>query len=122
MADRLHEFAGVRVLAVDAAGAPIADRQAIIDLIGAAASHQADLVAIPVERQGADFFDLKTRLAGEMLQVCVNCNLPVAFVGDLAAERARSGALTDFIRESNKGRQVWFVDDLASLERKLAAA
>jgi len=122
MPDVLHQFGETRVLVVAADGPPIVDRGETLSLIGGAASHQADIVAIPVERQGAAFFDLKTRLAGEVLQVCVNYNLRVAFVGDLTAARESSGALRDFIRESNKGFTVWFVDDLAALEQKLAAA
>lgn len=121
MSDIVHRFGGVRVLAVDAGGPPIADRPATLDLIGNAASQEADMVAIPVTRQGPEFFDLKTRLAGEMLQVCVNYHLRVAFVGDLTEASAKSSALRDFIRESNRGTTVWFVDDLAALERKLAA-
>lgn len=119
MPDTVHEFAGTRVLEIDAAGPAIAERPSVLDLIGAASAAEADWVAIPVERQGADFFDLKTRVAGEMLQVCVNYRLPVVFVGDLSAATAASGALRDFVRESNKGRQVWFVANMAELERRL---
>ncbi len=106
---------------LDANGPPIVDRARVLDLIGEAAGQKADFVAIPVERQGADFFDLKTRLAGEMLQVCVTYGLRVAFVGDLSASTERSGALRDFIRESNKGGQVWFVEDIAALGARLSA-
>lgn len=122
MSNQVHEFNGLRVLALDPAGKPIVDRRGVIDMIGDASSENADMVAIPVERQGEAFFDLKTRVAGEVLQVCTTYRLPVAFVGDLGAATEQSGALRDFIRESNKGRQVWFVDDMAALEAKLAAA
>lgn len=121
MSNQVYELNGTRVLALDPAGRPIIDRQGVLDMIGDASSENADMVAIPVERQGDAFFDLKTGLAGEVLQVCTTYRLPVAFIGDLGAATERSGALRDFIAESNKGRQVWFVDDLAALEAKLAA-
>ena len=122
MPDSVHEIAGTRLLVLDPAGPPIVDRAGVLDMIGMAAGAKADIVAIPVERQGDAFFDLKTRIAGEVLQTCVTYHLRVAFVGDLTERLAASGALRDFVRESNKGSQVWFVDDLAELERKLAAA
>ncbi len=121
MSNKVQEINGTRVLALDPTGKPIVDRQGVLDMIGDASADNADMVAIPVERQGDAFFDLKTRIAGEVLQVCTTYRLPVAFVGDLSAATERSGALRDFIRESNKGRQVWFVEDMAALEAKLAA-
>lgn len=120
MPDTVHQFGGTKVLLLAAEDAPIVERPSVIDMISAVASHQADIVAVPVARQGSDFFDLKTRLAGEMLQVCVNYGIRLAFVGDLSDQIAASGALRDFVYESNKGNQVWFVDDLGALERKLA--
>ena len=76
---------------------------------------------VPVERLPPAFLDLKTRLAGEVLQKFVNYGLKVALVGDISAAVARSEALRDFVRESNRGRSVWFVEDLAALEAKLGA-
>lgn len=107
------------MLVLDVEGPPIVERRDVIDMIGDASAHDADMVAIPVARQRGDFFDLKTRFAGEMLQVCTTYNLRVAFVGDLSDRIAASDALRDFVYESNKGRQVWFVDNLSALERRL---
>ena len=56
-----------------------------------------------------------------MIQKFVNYGIRAVFVGDVAAPVAASDALRDFIRESNRGRHVWFVADLAELEAKLAA-
>lgn len=54
-----------------------------------------------------EFFDLKTRFAGEMLQKFTNYHFKVAIVGDF--EGITSKSLKDFIYESNKGRQILFV-------------
>jgi hypothetical protein len=56
-----------------------------------------------------EFFDLKTRLAGEILQKFVNYNVKLAIVGDFSVYSIKS--LKDFIYESNKGRHVFFVFD-----------
>jgi hypothetical protein len=42
-------------------------------------------------------------------------------LGDVSTAVAGSEPLGDFVRESNRGTTVWFVEDLAALEAKLAA-
>ena len=75
---------------------------------------------IPVERLDPAFFDLSSLVAGEFLQKIVNYRLRIAIVGDIARFTESSGALRDFVWESNRGTQVWFVDDEAALEGRLA--
>ena len=58
---------------------------------------------------------------GEVIQKFVNYRLRLAFVGDIGVAVAASDALRDFVRESNRGRHVWFVADMAALEAKLSA-
>lgn len=53
------------------------------------------------------FFDLKTRLAGDLLQKFTQYNMRLAIVGDFSTYDSNS--LQAFILESNKGRQVNFV-------------
>ena len=92
-----------------------------VTLIGDALSEKAAVVAIPVERLSPAFLDLSTRLAGEVLQKFVNYGRRVAIVGDVSAAVAASKPLADFVRESNRGRHVWFVSDLAELRTRLGA-
>ncbi len=58
----------------------------------------------------AAFFDLKTGLAGEILQKFSNYGMCLAIIGDFSA--AKSMALQAFIRECNRGRQVFWVNSL----------
>ncbi|WP_330442671.1 DUF4180 domain-containing protein [Flavobacterium sp. C4GT6] len=53
------------------------------------------------------FFDLKTRMAGEILQKFSNYKIWLAIVGDFSKYESKS--LNDFIFESNKGSAVNFV-------------
>ncbi len=56
----------------------------------------------------ADFFDLKSGIAGEILQKFSNYLVRLAIVGDFSKYANKS--LKDFIFESNKGGQINFVD------------
>ena len=114
------EIAGVRVFVVAREGALLQSERAATDLVGDSYSAGgAEIIALPVERLGAAFFTLKTRIAGEMLQKFMNYGFRVAIVGDIAAYVEASGALRDFVYESNRGRQVWFVRDLDELRVRL---
>jgi len=62
------------------------------------------------------FFDLKTGIAGEILQKFTNYNMKVAIVGSF--ESYLSESLRDFIFESNKGSLVFFLpDEKAAIDR-----
>ena len=66
-----------------------------------------DRIAVPKEAVAGDFFILSTGLAGEVLQKLVNYHFRIAFFGDFS--RCLGGPLRDFMRESNRGRDVFFV-------------
>ena len=53
------------------------------------------------------FFDLKTGIAGEILQKFAQYRIPLAIVGDFS--KYTSNSLKDFIFESNKGKFISFV-------------
>ena len=116
-----QEIAGVTTLVVDREGPMIDTRQAAVDVVGDALSTRAKLVAIPVERLTPAFFQLRTGLAGEVAQAFVNYGLNLAIVGDVSAEVERSAPLADWVRECNRGAQVWFVPTLDALAERLGA-
>ena len=55
-------------------------------------------------------FDLKTGLAGEILQKYTNYSVKVAIVGDFSVYESKS--LKDFIYECNHGKQIFFVENI----------
>ena len=59
------------------------------------------------ESLGEKFFDLKTRFAGELLQKFSNYNMSLVIVGDFSKYTSKS--LQDFIRECNRGKQIFFM-------------
>ena len=116
----VRQIAGLKVYVCPDEGPSLADYSNLMDLIGDLFGEGGVmLVVIPLERLGPDFLRLSCGVAGEVLQKLVNYRLRVAVLGDTADAQAQSGPLRDFIGESNRGRTVWFVDDLAGLEARL---
>ncbi|MFF2372745.1 DUF4180 domain-containing protein [Agromyces sp. NPDC058110] len=112
----------IRVFTLPVEGEPISTEDDAIDLIGSTWSHEAKTAAVPVERLDPAFFDLSTGLAGAFTQKLVNYRLRLAIVGDVSEHTEASRALRDYVWESNRGDQVWFVRDAAELSQRLDAA
>ncbi len=67
-----------------------------------------------------EFFDLKTRLAGEILQKFITYQMKIAIVGDFSIYSSQS--LHDFIYESNKGNAIFFMPNEKEAVEKLILA
>jgi hypothetical protein len=119
MADRIETICGIRTLFCDPNGPIIRSDRDAIDLVGAALSERCSLVVLPVERLSDAFFQLKSRILGEVIQKFVNYELRLAILGDIDRHLQASRALRDFVYEINCGRQIWFVADRAALESRL---
>jgi Domain of unknown function (DUF4180) len=114
------ELNGVRVFEAPAEGPELRSGKDAVDLMSAASEHRATLIAIPVQRLGDDFFNLRTQIAGEMAQKFVIYGSRVAIVGDISQRIAQSKSLAAFVAESNRGRDLWFVDSLEQLKQRLS--
>ena len=64
-----------------------------------------------------DFFDLKSGVAGEILQKFSNYRTKLAIIGDFSEIRSKS--LRDFIRESNNRGTINFVPSITEALSKL---
>lgn len=93
------------------------DVQSALDLI-MSAKYDAETknIAIAKELVTEDFFILSRGLAGEILQKFINYGAKIAIYGDFS--HYTSKPLRDFIYESNKGKDVFFV---ATEEEAVAA-
>lgn len=116
------DIQGLRVLVLDASGPVIVGERDAPDYIGECFSNQTRMVVLPVTRLTPDFFTLRTRVAGDVIQKFINYDIRVTILGDIRAYIEQSDALRDFVRESNRGDWVWFLEDQAELERRLAEA
>ncbi|TVX92398.1 DUF4180 domain-containing protein [Paenibacillus agilis] len=82
--------------------------QSALDLM-ATVRYETDCDRIVLHKSilSESFFDLKTRLAGDILQKFINYYVKVAIVGDFTAYTSKS--LKDFIYECNNGKDIFFL-------------
>jgi hypothetical protein len=95
----------------------ISQAQDILDIFGNLMFEDCDRLIIHERSLHTDFFDLKTRLAGDILQKFSNYRVKLAIVGDFAKYNSKS--LQDFITESNKSNTVFFTDTIENAIQKL---
>jgi hypothetical protein len=119
MGDHCELLHGTRVLKCDGAGPKVACERDAADLVNEAFNEKARVIAIPVERLSEDFFTLSTRVAGDVVQKIVNYGMKLAVVGDIDRYLKRSAPLRDWVRESNSGQDLWFVEDFVALDKRL---
>lgn len=81
-----------------------------LDLMGNLYYQGFDKVIVYEQNITPDFFDLKTKIAGEILQKFSNYRIALAIVGDF--NKYESKSMKDFIFESNKTGHVNFVGTL----------
>ena len=79
----------------------------VVDLIGNMSYQGFDKLIIHEENIIPDFFELKNKIAGNILQKFSQYSMPLAIIGDF--EKYESKSLNDFIFESNKGKLINFV-------------
>lgn len=122
MNGQTSERHGVRVLVLGEHGPVIADEAGATDVVGQALGDEAEVVAVPIARLDPAFTQLRSGLAGAVVQKFANYRLQLVVMGPLDLHGPPSGPLADWVREANRGRQVWFVDDVAELDRRLLGA
>lgn len=85
----------------------ISDAGDLLDIMADAAYNGSTGLIVHSATLGNDFFDLRTGLAGEILQKFSNYRMRLAIIGDFTD--IKSKALRDFIRESNTRKTVNFL-------------
>lgn len=85
----------------------IEDGSSLLDVLFSISS---DTLVISKENLSEAFFDLKTGIAGEILQKVSNYRKRLVVLGNF--DHVKRKSLKDFIFESNKNGQVIFVNDL----------
>lgn len=102
------EADGVHLAILDGYEIVVEDVQSALDLM-ANVNYETgcDRIVISKSLLSEPFFDLKTHLAGEILQKFVNYRVKLAIVGDFSGYTSQS--LKDFIYESNNGNDIFFL-------------
>ena len=105
---RKIEQNGTVIALVEGRDVVIVDTQSALDLLMEVKyTLGTKNIAIAKEQICRDFFILSSGLAGEILQKYVNYGGRIAIYGDFSAFTSKP--LHDFIYESNKGHDVFFV-------------
>lgn len=95
----------------------ISSEQDALDIMMTAAYQGADALIVQEKHMIPAFFDLKTRIAGDILQKVSTYNYKLAIVGDFSKYTSKS--LNDFMLESNKAGRVLFVPSVQKAKEKL---
>ena len=101
-----HQTDGLIFLEIRSEEQFINNVQDVLDLFGELYGQYYDGIILYERNITPDFFDLQTKLAGEILQKFSNYRIRLVIVGDWSKYTSRS--LEAFICESNKGKTVNF--------------
>lgn len=109
----------IKIAVISSSEILITDVQSALDLM-ATVRYEADCSRIILNKSAIceDFFELRTKLAGEILQKFVNYQVKIAIVGDFSIYTSKS--LKDFIYESNKGNDILFLPNEKQAIEKLS--
>ena len=110
METKTHLISNTRIAEINSNKVIIESTQDGADLIASTYYQDFDKVILYEKDITPLFFDLKTGIAGEILQKVSNFRMRLAIIGDF--EKYESKSMKDFIFESNKNRQVNFVPTL----------
>ncbi len=105
---KISEKDGLRFAEIKSEEIILSNLDDALDLIADCGYNGADAMMVSSENIAPGFFDLSTRIAGEILQKYTQYNMRLAIIGDFSNVESKS--LRDFIRESNKQGRILFVN------------
>lgn len=111
----LHKFI---IAEIKSEGILVHNAQDAVELIFACFEYDTDKIILQQKNLPPDFFDLKTGLAGEILQKFSTYQAYLAIVGNFSNYSSKS--LKDFIFESNKQGRINFVATMEEAIEKLS--
>ena len=113
----IHEQDEKKIAEVMAEGVLISSAEDGLQLLVDLYYQGFDSILLHERNISPDFFDLKSGLAGEILQKLSNYRMGLAIVGDFGRYPGQS--IKDFIFESNKGRHVNFLPSVEEAKARL---
>lgn len=114
----IHQHNGFSIAEIISNEIVIRDTQDALDLLGNLYYQNFDKIIISEKNIGADFFDLSTGIAGEILQKFSNYRVRLVIIGDYYKYSSKS--LHDFIAESNRHGEINFVATLSEAIAKIS--
>lgn len=112
----IEEHKGIPIAHINSDEVILSNAQDAVDLLMNCRYQGADEIIVLQAHLATGFFDLKTGIAGEILQKFSTYGARLAIVGDF--QIPSSNSLRDFISESNRAGRISFV---GSLEEAITA-
>lgn len=106
----IHDINNIKIAEIISDDIVLKTTEDGLDLLGNLYYQGFDKIIIYEKNITPDFFDLKNRIAGDILQKFTQYRMPLAIVGDFSKFESKS--LNNFIYESNNGKQVNFVSSI----------
>lgn len=113
----MHQNNGKKVAEIISNNILINKVQDALDLMADIDYQGARNIIIHEKNLSPDFFNLRTGLAGDILQKFVNYKVRLAIVGNFS--KYDSNSLNAFIIECNRGSQFFFADSIETAKGKL---
>jgi hypothetical protein len=115
---KLYETTSGKIAEIISESVILNDIDDALNIIAESGALDAGKIILHEYQISSAFFDLKTKLAGEILQKFSNFRIQLALIGYFSKYKSKS--LQDFIRECNKGNNVFFFENLNDAISKLA--
>jgi hypothetical protein len=112
-----HNINNIKIAIPDTENLTISCTQDAVDLLGEAGMEDCSRIIIHESNLHKDFFNLKSGLAGEILQKFSNYRCKLAIIGDFSKFKSKN--FQEFIRESNRGNRIFFVENHQTAMNKL---
>lgn len=109
---------GLKIAELISDNIEIRDTQDALDLMADCNVKDATRIIVNEKNLNPEFFDLKSGLAGEVLQKFSTYRNQLAIVGDFSNYSGKS--MQDFIYESNKIGRINFVDSVEEAKKRLS--
>jgi hypothetical protein len=116
----IHALNNEQIAEVEAKGVVINNAQDALDIIAEASYLGVKGIIIHEYNLMEEFFNLRTGIAGDLLQKFSQYHMKIAIIGDF--EKFDSKSLQAFIHESNRGNQVFFVGDIENALSRISDA
>ncbi len=114
----IHKINDILITELPENTTEISSAEDILDIMADSRYNGAQSIIIHKSTLSAAFFDLKTGIAGEILQKFSNYRMQLAIVGNFSQYRSKS--LKDFIIESNRTGRILFVSSVEEALLKLS--
>lgn len=109
---------GKNIAVLRSSGVLIQETQDALDLMAEASYLNSHKIILKEDQITPEFFDLKSGIAGEILQKFSTYNVQLAIISEFSKFKSKS--LRDFMFESNKYGRINFVSSFEEAKEKLS--